>query len=211
MPQKKPYKVDIDVVPYLSIMAIVLKLISLILIVMVMRIAMNPDAMKVIRYDMLYKPPEEIHKKTPAAGNSVEKEAPYRVPIYFDCSLDGIDVIRFDKPTTNTIALVQSQVRLNDALKPSSDVQQALQRLVKNYRTEYAILIIRPRAAAVYRFMRKEIASRKLDVGYDVLEADQIIDWKDQVKRLQVKLEDLEKSEEEKSKKKPGEKKRKET
>ena len=35
MPARKSHKVDIDVVPYLSIMAIVLKLICLILIIMV--------------------------------------------------------------------------------------------------------------------------------------------------------------------------------
>ena len=48
MARRKPYeKIDINVEPFLSIMAIVLKLISLILVVIVMRIAMNPNAKRI--------------------------------------------------------------------------------------------------------------------------------------------------------------------
>ena len=45
MEGRKRYKqISIDVEPFLSIMAIVLKLISVILVVIVMRIALNPKA-----------------------------------------------------------------------------------------------------------------------------------------------------------------------
>lgn len=49
MEGRKRYKqISIDVEPFLSIMAIVLKLISVILVVIVMRIALNPKAIKLV-------------------------------------------------------------------------------------------------------------------------------------------------------------------
>ena len=49
MAGKKHYKqINIDVEPFLSIMAIVLKLVSLILVVIVMRIAVNAEGKKIV-------------------------------------------------------------------------------------------------------------------------------------------------------------------
>ena len=49
MAGKKHYKqINIDVEPFLSIMAIVLKLVSLILVVIVMRIAVNAGGKKIV-------------------------------------------------------------------------------------------------------------------------------------------------------------------
>ena len=51
MAHRRPYeKIDINVEPFLSIMAIVLKLISLILVVIVMRIAVNPKGKRIIAF-----------------------------------------------------------------------------------------------------------------------------------------------------------------
>ena len=77
MAGRKEYKqIQIDVEPFLSIMAIVLKLISLILVVIVMRIAVNPKAKKIIALSGLWE----------GSGN-VENP---KVPSYIDCRADAI-------------------------------------------------------------------------------------------------------------------------
>lgn len=178
MPAKKPYKVDIDVVPYLSIMAIVLKLICLILIVMVMRIAINPDALKVIRYQQLYQPPEEAAEKV--MGQTTQKQI-NKEPTYLDCQPDRIEI----QPSGTILSLMELKER-------DGEFQSLLHTLDANSKSNFAIIIARPGAESVYRFVRRQIAARKLTVGYDVLESDVIIDWTNAMSRLQIKVKDLE-------------------
>lgn len=186
MPARKHYKVDIDVVPYLSIMAIVLKLISLILIVMVMRIASNPEALKVIRYKQLFSPPEE-------AGlviDGVRQKQISRVPVYFDCRPEGVEIIRFDV-ISNSLNLIQNTTPVHELRDPKSDVQFMLDRLQTNSAAEYAILIVRPKSTALYRYIRREVNARRMPVGYDALGSEVVIDWQGSVSNLNVRLDDL--------------------
>ena len=63
-----------------------------------------------------------------------------------------------------------------------------------------AIVIARPSSAPVYRYVRRQLAARKLPVGYDVLESDVIIDWPGAMSNMQVRLKDLEETQANKSK-----------
>ena len=184
MPAKKQYKVDIDVVPYLSIMAIVLKLICLILIVMVMRIAINPDALKVIRYEKLWQPPEEAETTTNPQGGS-EKQIS-REPVYIDCHPDRVEI----QPEGKVIQALELSEK-------NGTFETVIRRLESNSSNEFAIIIARPNSAPIYRFVRRQIAARKLTVGYDVLEGDVIIDWAKAMKDLAVNIADLQKRKEE--------------
>ena len=77
MGRVKEYRaIQIDVEPFLSIMAIVLKLISLILVVIVMRIALNPQAKKIIALVGLYE----------GKGNITNS----KMPSYIDCFEDRV-------------------------------------------------------------------------------------------------------------------------
>jgi uncharacterized membrane protein len=181
MPAKKPYKVDIDVIPYLSIMAIVLKLICLILIVMVMRIAINPDKLKVIRYTQLYQPPEEANTASNALG-VVEKQIS-KEPVYLDCHPDHVEI------QPDGVIVPEMELR-----NPQGEFVEIIHRLDTNRLNQFGIVIARPGAASVYRYVRRQLASRKLTVGYDVLEADVIINWAKAIGDLQVRLKDLEKA-----------------
>ena len=88
MEGRKRYKqISIDVEPFLSIMAIVLKLISLILVVIVMRIAVNPKAIKVV--DLLGR---KTYHGVPS-GQAKE-------PSYVDCFEDR--VVLYPANVTNT-------------------------------------------------------------------------------------------------------------
>ncbi len=79
MARRKPYeKIDINVEPFLSIMAIVLKLISLILVVIVMRIAVNPKGKRIIAFAGLY-----------SGHNNVTNP---KIPSYIDCQPDKLVV-----------------------------------------------------------------------------------------------------------------------
>ncbi len=187
MPAKKPYKVDIDVVPYLSIMAIVLKLICLILIVMVMRIAVNPDALRIIRYTQLYQPQEEVQTQTEGAQGS-EKQLT-REPMYIDCHPDMVEI----QPSGLVIPARELKER-------NGDFESILHNLETNRQSQMAIVIARPSSAPVYRYVRRQLAARKLPVGYDVLESDVIIDWPGAMSNMQVRLKDLEETQANKSK-----------
>ena len=179
MPARKPYKVDIDVIPYLSIMAIVLKLICLILIVMVMRIAINPDAIKVIRYTELYKPPEEVNTTTDINAGATKQIS--KAPVYFDCHPDHLEI----EPE----GLIVSTLDLKER---GGDFATVIRRLETNSAKEFGIVIARPESAPVYRFVRRELASRHLTLGYDVLESTVVINWAAAQSNLQVKLTEIE-------------------
>src|SRR5204863_6975996 len=87
MARRKTYeKIDINVEPFLSIMAIVLKLISLILVVIVMRIALNPHLKKVISLPGLWE----------GKGNMADAKE----PVYLDCFPDKV-VFYPGTPPTN--------------------------------------------------------------------------------------------------------------
>lgn len=165
MKRKPKEKVDIDVVPYLSIMVIVLKLICLILIVTVMRIALNPKALKIMSFVGLYQ-----------GAATAETEKNPKVPTYFDCFPDGVTVF----PGGARASLADL------AHDPDNSVVHTLDQLRQNATSEYAVLLVRPRSLMVYRMMRKMIAARNLDVGYDAIDADLKIDWRKEAKDLNI-------------------------
>src|SRR2546425_4273290 len=75
MARRKTYeKIDINVEPFLSIMAIVLKLISLILVVIVMRIVVNPNLKRIVSII----PPDKCEA---SKGNLDDM----KVPSWVDC------------------------------------------------------------------------------------------------------------------------------
>src|SRR5881628_595467 len=113
MARRKTYeKIDINVEPFLSIMAIVLKLISLILVVIVMRIAVNPHALKIIALQGLYE----------GRGNI---ENP-KVPSYIDCLEGGVVLY----PEKNTVTWEELQ-------RPDNPVEKLLDKVQANKDKEY--------------------------------------------------------------------------
>src|SRR5208282_6808236 len=124
MARRKPYeKIDINVEPFLSIMAIVLKLISLILVVIVMRIAMNPNAKRIPTFPGLYS----------GHGNTVNP----KIPSYIDCHPDGLTLYSSDMPTG-------IPVTWDDLQRPSNSVYQLLDRVQQHKEEEYVVVMVRP-------------------------------------------------------------------
>jgi hypothetical protein len=166
MPRRPKEKIDIDVVPYLSIMVIVLKLICLILIVTVMRIALNPLGRTVITFSQLYEVPEK--KQTNAKGEAVMMKS----PSYVECRSYGVAIF------PGSIEVPAEEVG-----REGGPLDELLTRVEENKDMEYVILIVRPRSVHVYREVRKMLTFRGIDVGYDVLETETKIDWDKQTSK----------------------------
>jgi len=159
--QKEYKKIDIDVEPFLSIMAIVMKLISLILVVIVMRIAMNPNLKKIVALQGLWS----------GSGNIVDAKEPR----YLDCYPDK--VIIYPHAITNTWA---------DLQRPDNAIEQMLDRMDSS--NEYVVIMARPQSVKYFRAVRKMVRDRpKIDVGYDAVSANFRVDWDEARKALSVK------------------------
>ena len=166
MARRKAYeKIDINVEPFLSIMAIVLKLISLILVVIVMRIAMNPKGKRIIAFAGLYS----------GRGNVSNP----KIPSYIDCHPDGLTLYSSAIPAG-------AQVTWEDLQRPDNPVNQLLDRIQQHKDDEYVVVMARPQSLKFYRTVRKLIEKRPIDVGYDAIDADFKVDWNAAEKALAI-------------------------
>ena len=166
MARRKPYeKIDINVEPFLSIMAIVLKLISLILVVIVMRIAMNPKGMKIVA-------PKDLF---PGHGNNVNP----KIPSYVDCAPEGL-----------TLYPGQKSVVWEDLQRPDNEVDKMLDKVQRNSTGEYVIVLVRPHSLRMYRAIRNLVGKRPIEIGYDAIDADYHLDWNEAESALGVVKED---------------------
>ena len=166
MAGKKHYKqINIDVEPFLSIMAIVLKLISLILVVIVMRIAVNKDSKRIINL-------------LPSSSRGGVTSDLAKEPSYIDCFSNS--VVLYPLIVTNTWEQLQ---------QPENAVDALLDKIQSKSKTDYVIVMARPDSVKVFRQVRKMVNERTIDVGYDVVDADFTVDWIAAEKRLGVEKE----------------------
>ena len=163
MAGKKHYKkINIDVEPFLSIMAIVLKLISLILVVIVMRIAANKQGIKVVN----------LLQRTARKAADVIKS-----PSYVDCYVDH--VVLYPGAITNT---------WSDLQNPENAVEKMLAHVDAKSETDYVVIMARPDAVKIFRSIRKMLGEHpKVEVGYDVVDTDFKPDWDAAVQAMGVK------------------------
>ena len=166
MAGKKHYKqINIDVEPFLSIMAIVLKLISLILVVIVMRIAVNKDSKRIINL-------------LPSSSRGGVTSDLAKEPSYIDCFSNN--VVLYPLVVTNTWEELQ---------RPDNAVDTMLDKIQAKSKTDYVIVMARPDSVKVFRQVRKMVNERTIDVGYDVVDADFKVDWIAAERRLGVERE----------------------
>lgn len=171
MPRRPSNKqVDIDVVPYLSIMVIVLKLICLILVVTVMRIALNPHGVKAVSIENVF----GMERKAKKNELSVIK-----APTYMDCGPSGVTIYPGN-------ALVSS----GSFSDPTNLLVQTVDRVTANASNEYIIVLVRPGSVRTYRFLRKMLTGRQLDVGYDVFDSGVQIDYKKSAAQSGISLKE---------------------
>jgi hypothetical protein len=166
MARRKRYeKIDINVEPFLSIMAIVLKLISLVLVVIVMRIAINPKGKRIVAFSGLYS----------GHGNTTNP----KIPSYIDCHPDGLTLYSSDIPAG-------IPVTWDDLQRPDNSVNQLLDKVQQHKEEEYVVVMVRPQSVKFYRTVRNLIEKRPIDVGYDAIDADFKVDWNAAEKALAI-------------------------
>jgi hypothetical protein len=164
MARRRPYeKIDINVEPFLSIMAIVLKLISLILVVIVMRIAINPHAKKIVN------PLEEEYT---GRGNT---QGNPKIPSYIDCHPD-------------CVVLYPGGAKVDwDSLQhPGNPVDQLLDKVTQHKEDEYIVVMVRPGSLKYYRTIRNLIAKTPVDVGSAAVDANFKVNWDAALKALAI-------------------------
>ena len=163
MSRRRHYqKIDIDVEPFLSIMAIVLKLISLILVVIVMRIAVNPKGKKIV--------------SIPGMREGRATEGEIKNPSYIDCTPDGAVIYPSDGKL----------ITWEELQHPGNAIELLLDKVQANSDEEYIVLMVRPKSLKYYRTIRNMISKRPIDVGYDVMEANFLVDWDEATRGLAV-------------------------
>ena len=140
---------------------IVMKLISLIMVVIVMRIAVNPKAKRVVAFAGLYE----------GKGN-VENA---KIPSYIDCGENNV-----------TIYPGAKHVSWEELQRPGNPVDQLLDKVEAHSAEEYVVVMVRPKSLKYYRAIRNRIAKRTVDVGYDAVDADFRVNWDEATKALQV-------------------------
>lgn len=161
-PQKK--EVHIDVVPYLDSMVIVLNLICLIIIIMIIPIALNPKQVNILSFEKLFRPAAIRHEKSPT---------------YLDCRPDGVTILPGD--------IVVEPAALRQAGNP---IERVIAKAERNRDGEYIILLIRPNSLPVYRFVRKMVGRRDVDIGFDVIDTGTKLDWREAMKELNITYEE---------------------
>ena len=159
---RREYKaISIDVEPFLSIMAIVLKLITLILVVIVMRIAMNPHAKRIIVPEGLYA----------GRGNIVNPKE----PAYLDCYPEKVVIYPGNAVVTWT-----------DLQRPGNAVELLLDKIQAHKEDQYIVVMVRPKSVKLFRAVRNMLGKRPIDVGYDAVDEDFKVNWDAARKALAV-------------------------
>jgi hypothetical protein len=159
MAYRKPRgKTDLDVTGFLSIMSIVTGLICLILFVIALRIALNPDLVKIVSFKLF-----TSIRSQPSNPKS---------PSYVDCHPG-------DNPDNPYVVLYPggTKVTWTELQKPNNEFEKMLAKIQERSAKEYIIVMVRPGSVKAYRQVRKMIGKRPIDVGYDAIDADFKIDW----------------------------------
>ena len=161
-PQK--HDPEIDVLPYMDSMVITLNLICLIIIIMIVPIIENAKNVSNLSFDKLLRSKES-------------KRVQELAPVYLDCRPDGVKILPGEDILTTPEELI----------KPGNIVEKMLTRVQNAPDEEYIILLVRPHSLPVYRYLRKEIVRRGILTGFDILDANVELDWRDEAKKLHLR------------------------
>ena len=162
----RPHKHDpeIDVLPYMDSMVIVLNLICLIIIIMIIPIIENSKQVSSLSFEKLLR-------------SKLVKDAQTLSPVYFDCRSDGVTILPGDI-TVPVDALIQ----------PGNEVEKVINRIQARADEEYIIMLVRPHSLPVYRYVRKEVMRRNILTGFDVIDLDVVLDWRAEAKKLRLRM-----------------------
>lgn len=162
----RPHKHDpeIDVLPYMDSMVIVLNLICLIVIIMIVPIIENSKQVSSLSFEKLLVSKESKNGQTMS-------------PVYFDCSSEGVTILPGD-----------IKVPTEQLIQPGNEVEKAMVQIQAKSDTEYIILLVRPRSLPVYRYVKREVLRRGILTGFDIVDSDVVLDWQAEAKKLRLHM-----------------------
>ncbi len=160
-PQK--HDPEIDVLPYMDSMVITLNMVCLIIVIMLVPVIENARKVGQMSFEKLM-----IGKE----GRRIQQMS----PVYLDCRPDGVDILPGDL-----------HVSPEHLVQTGNEVEKVLTR-VQASDQEYVILLVRPRSLPVYRHVRREVTRRGLLAGFDILDSEVVLDWREEAKKLHLSL-----------------------
>ncbi|MBL1209847.1 hypothetical protein [Geminocystis sp. GBBB08] len=139
--RSKSSKIELELFPFLSVLACTIgSLILLIIVISTETLNNNPEV--------------TIIAKTEAGGMNQKKQ-----PRYIECKKDGV-----------VIYPSQEFVSKNQLSKPNSKLANFIQKIKNNKDKEYVIVAIRPNGINVFQQVRELIEKEKIDIGYEPIE-----------------------------------------
>lgn len=138
----KTNKIEIELFPFLSILACTIG--SLILLVIV------------ISTETLNKNPQVTIIARNIGGVNQKKQ-----PRYIECKEDGVIIY----PSKEFVSK-------NELNKPNSKLLQFIDKIKANKNKEYVIVAVRPKGIDVFQKVRELIEKEEIDIGYEPIEED---------------------------------------
>ena len=91
----------------------------------------------------------------------------FKVPSYLDC-------------WSNSVTLYPGAIKVNweSIQEPGNPVEKFLDQIQFSNKTQYVVVMARPDSVTVFRQVRKMIAERAIDAGYDPVDAGFQVSWK---------------------------------
>lgn len=153
-----------------SFMCVILMLIGVLMILLisnVVTIISNPENVQIsaVVHSAMYddnKGPNEQDTTWVPKFNNKSKE-----PTYIDVYRDRL-VLYPDK----------SVVPAGEIIQPGNRFEQVLKKVAAKKEREYIILLARPGSASVVRRLRQAIRDKQVDVGFELYEADRLVELK---------------------------------
>lgn len=139
--RSKSNKIELELFPFLSVLACTIG--SLILLIIVLSTETLKD-----------NPEVTIIAKTEAGGVNRKKQ-----PRYIECKEDGI-----------VIYPSQEFVSKNELSQPNSKLANFITEIKKNKDKEYVIVAVRPNGIDVFQKVRDLIEKEEIDIGYEPIE-----------------------------------------
>lgn len=161
-PPKRELKIEMT--PFLDSLVIMMSLICLVLVVMIMPVIENPKQFNVLSFEKLVK----SMRKTAGTGQQ---------PTYIDCHPDRAVIIPGDE-----------EVSVEELTHSGNAIDRLFARVQAHADTQYIVLLARPGSLSVYRHLRKELIRRGITAGSDVLDANAELDWRKEMRELNITL-----------------------
>lgn len=156
--------VEQDLQSFMSIILMTIGCLVIVLVINTLVIVSNPDMISIttVIHAALYEDGREVEKSgTPFPNGNKTKE-----PFYIDVHRDRLILYPGEEV-----------VPLADLQREENAFERFVANVAEHAKTEYVVLLVRPRTANVARRLKKVIKANGLDIGYELFEAGRKVNY----------------------------------